>query len=822
MLKCFLSHSSRDKDSYVRAVASRIRSEAKVFDEETFEAGMSPLEEIISGLDESSLFVIFLSRSALASTWVREELAGAKDRFDQSKLDRIYPIIIEAGLRHDDPGIPEWMRRNINIQPILKPTIAARKINSRLIELSWVYHPRLKERREIFVGRNDLVRQIEERLDDFTQPHPVAIVASGLPAIGRKSLLQFAARKANLVRESYEFPVIPLATFDGIEDFILKILDLGFVPNSYDDVRRATSLSEKIEIAKQVCAEVANEHERIIIEDRGVLIQHNRELVDWFAELLKHLEPAGKVVFAIASQFRPLPSFNRLNPLAFAVHVTELEQPERNGLMVRYARFHQMEVAHDDYAFFADLLTGYPEQVLFAVDLLREQGLFNAKRQSHVIQQYASDKAKVVLDAYQSAPNVLDFIYLLSRFEFISYEALFDIVDHTIYAPMLDQLLAASVCERMGASSDYVRVNEVIRDYIGRSRFGLPTTFESSIKRHVKHFLESYSDDNVDISDYLFSAQESLRAGNGIPDSLLVPSIFLKTIKRLYDEDRSYGDAIALANRILSRERFLHINTVNHIRYIKCQCLARLRDPKFFGEVRTIPEPDRSFLHGFFYRLSGEYAKAEESLNRVLSSGKRDAGVIGELVLVYMQSDEYELAYDFAKENYRNRPSNPINANNYIACLMMKDRSPDVRAELNRVLERLSIDPSDRAQEMLMSANARMIAYYDSDEGASMKLIEEAIHKFPRVDYPVLTKADLAIHFENRDRLREAVKSLEKTTSRNAQTYRSFVRYKAMLLAMDGELHQAKQLVQRELRGLIGSSLARLNDKLLYLAGVKP
>lgn len=58
MIKCFLSHSSRDKDSYVRLVATRIRKEAKVFDEETFEAGMSPMEEIAKGLDDSMLISI--------------------------------------------------------------------------------------------------------------------------------------------------------------------------------------------------------------------------------------------------------------------------------------------------------------------------------------------------------------------------------------------------------------------------------------------------------------------------------------------------------------------------------------------------------------------------------------------------------------------------------------------------------------------------------------------------------------------------------------------------------------------------------------------
>lgn len=67
MIKCFLSHSSRDKYPYIKAVAAKLKKEAKVFDEETFEEGMSSFEEIARGLDESTLFVIFISGSALES-----------------------------------------------------------------------------------------------------------------------------------------------------------------------------------------------------------------------------------------------------------------------------------------------------------------------------------------------------------------------------------------------------------------------------------------------------------------------------------------------------------------------------------------------------------------------------------------------------------------------------------------------------------------------------------------------------------------------------------------------------------------------------------
>lgn len=820
MIKCFLSHSSRDKDSYVRLVASRLRKEVKVFDEETFEAGMETAEEIARGLDESTLFIIFLSKAALESRWVQDELANAKSRFDATQIQRIYPIIIDSSVRHDDKRIPEWMRESLNIQPILKPTIAARKINARLLELSWSTHPRLRERREIFVGRNELIEQIEERLDDFTRQSPIALIASGLPAIGRKTLLQKSLKKANLVRESYEFPTITLSSLDSIEDFLLKVADLGFLPGNLPSLS-AKTVPEKLELVKDAALDVVREGERILIEDHGVLVQGTGELVDWFAQILEALSPRAHLTFCIASQFRPKPSLNRTFPLAYSVAVKEMDAAERNGLLARYARFEALDLPRQELEFFADLLTGLPEQALFAVDLIKEQGLFEAKRQSHTVQQYGSDKAQVVLERYKERKLELNLIYLLSRFEFLSYEVLFDIVPEPKYGSVLNTLLASSICERLGSSSDYVRVNEVIRDYVSRNRFGLPSEFEDSISRHVKRFVEQYQDDNHDISDYLFSAQEALRAGNNLPEDMLVPSVFVKTIKRIYDEERGYSDAVILADRVLLRERYLHESTVNHVRFIQCQSLARLRASRFFDEVRKVPEPDRSFLYGFHYRLAGDYAKAEENLLKVLSRDRRrrDPRAVGELVLVYMQSDEYGKALELSRENYENRPSNPINANNYFACLIMRPRSKDNREQLENIVTRLSIDPSERATEMTDSMRARLIAYYDDDEVESMRLIDSAVRRHANIDYPLLTKADLAVHFGNVEKLREAVTALERTTGPNAQSYRTFVKFKAMLLAMEGRPEEGRKLIKKELSGLIPSALQRLNEKLDALAG---
>ncbi|HBS3306909.1 MULTISPECIES: toll/interleukin-1 receptor domain-containing protein [Klebsiella pneumoniae complex] len=817
MIKCFLSHSSSDKESYVRIVAEKIRKENRIIDEEAFEEGMVTAEEIIKYLDKSSLFVFFISNKSLDSEWVKLELDRARELLDENTIKRVYPIIIDPKIEYKDKRIPEWMRDQLNIQLISSPTHAARKINARLIELTWADHPRLKERRDIFVGRNDQIKLIEERLDDLQRQMPTVLIASGLPSIGRRSLMTHSLRKANLVTDSYDFSVVSLTSMDSIEDFIIKCCDLGVVEvNNIREILNA-DLHRKIEIAKNVALQIVNTKERIIIEDRGVIVQNNGDIADWFLEIIDHIRTKDYLAFLIVSQFRARPSLQRTNPAFFNIHIYELEKPERNGLLKRYSTFQEINLSREDSFFFSQLLTGYPEQVLFTVDLIKEEGLFSAKKSSHSIQQFGSDKAKIVLDAFNDNNNVLDFIYLLSRFEFVSYDVLFDIVDENTYLPILEKLFSHSICEKVGSTSDYIRVNEVIRDYVSRNRFGKVNPFEESIKNHVVKFNLSSLNNGQDVSDYIFSGQEGLMYGNEIPDDLLIPSIFIKAIKKLYDEKRNYIDALSLANRLLEKETSIHHSAIDQVRFIKCQCLARTRNGEFFEEVRKIKEPERTFLYGFYYRLGGKFEDASKCYNALLGKGNRDPRVLGELTLVYMQSDEYDLAYNLAYESYKNRPGNILNANNYFTCLILRDKNEENKKELKEIISNMELDGSPKAKEIRGSAHARFIAYYEDSEEQSFSLIESVINEFPDVNYPVLTKAELATHFMNRQKLREAINLIDSNKIRLSQTYRTIIRYRAMLMAMDGQLAPAKSLIEKELKGLIKSSYKRLVDRLDYL-----
>ncbi|MDK2170869.1 TIR domain-containing protein [Acinetobacter baumannii] len=800
MIKCFLSHSSSDKSSYIRHVVQNLDRESYIYDEITFEAGMEPGEEIVKGLEDSSLFVLFLSNNALDSEWVQQEIKLAKQLEDNGNLKRIFPIIIDKEISYTDPRIPQWMKNTKNIQHIQSPKIAARKIRERLRELSKSLHPNLKERSEIFVGRNEKEKIAESRFDDFLKEPVITFIVSGLPSIGRKAFINHTLKKSNIIKDYYSFLMISLEMDNSIEDFILKIMDLGFSTSGLELNLLNKTIEEKIDIAIEILKYLSIQNERLLIEDIGVIVESTGQISTWFQKITEKLKYTGYLTFCIASKFKPHYSIQR-DDAYFCLDIPELSPNERNGLLKRYSDFNNLNLGRDDLLFFSDLLTGFPEQIFYTVDLIKHESLFEAKRKSHTIQEYASEKAKIIIADLESEPDTLDLLYLLAKFEFISYDFLFNIVDENRYYPILENFLYRAICERIGSNGDYLRVNNVIREYILRNNFETKKEFNQSLKSHVEKLLAQDQLEEKDLSDINFTVQTALMQGTEIPSKLLIPSYFLKTIIKLYNSKgtSNYRECIKLADKILESSKYMDEVIIQRIHFVKCQSLARLKEKTlFFDSVRFVNEPNRSFLHGFFNRLTGRLDDAIASYLRVLEKKPNDVRVEAELVLLYMQKDMHSEAFNLAKSIYNKYPNNVVHANNYLSCLLHKNKQEIDKELINEIINKLETNGSDRAIEMSMSAKAQMLAK-EGRYSSAYDLLRQTISQFPSITYPRLTFAELAIQEKNIPVLKEAIELLESTTKYD-QTHRSYIKYKAILLTLTDKFSDAVNLVEKELK----------------------
>ena len=95
MFKIFLSHSSKDK-GYVEIVAKKLQKYNLVYDSWTFDAGEKTIDEIYRSIEETGLFVLFISESSLQSAWVQREIFKAKSYIENGKITHSIDLAMMA------------------------------------------------------------------------------------------------------------------------------------------------------------------------------------------------------------------------------------------------------------------------------------------------------------------------------------------------------------------------------------------------------------------------------------------------------------------------------------------------------------------------------------------------------------------------------------------------------------------------------------------------------------------------------------------------------------------------------------------------------
>ncbi len=474
-MRAFLSHSSADKESYVRLVAKRLSEESIIIDEVSFEAGELTLSEIIQGLDDSTLFVLFISGNSLASSWVQDEIRQAELRLASGELKAVYPIIIDRDVNFKDPRIPEWLRESYNLKLVSRPAVAARRIQQKLRQLSWSRHPMLQERQKLFVGRNSSIEAFERRFDDFSKSKPTLSIVGGHSSIGRRTLIRNALAKLSLAKFESDCPIIYMDRHASIEDFILRLLDLGLSEDNYVDLKLLElTLDEKVKLATSLLEDLLPLRERVIILDEGSLVNYTKELAGWFQSIVRSAELAGRPILFVASRWALDHKFARaLDREVFSTSLGELDDSERRRLLARLLEIENISVSDSDFETFGSLLHGFPDEVYFAVDLISRFGVSGAIDRSHEIIEFNAEKASTLLRKFEGNHVALNVIRLLAQSEIFSVQFLGHVFKEEGLSEIIAELVAEHLCELVGVEGEFVRLIDSVRDHVKRNKLEL-------------------------------------------------------------------------------------------------------------------------------------------------------------------------------------------------------------------------------------------------------------------------------------------------------------------------------------------------------------
>lgn len=819
-MHCFLSHSSSDKAQYVSILANKFGDRA-IYDAYTFEAGMKTIDEIMKNLDRTDLFVLLISDDALDSEWVKKEIISSKALLESGKLKQVLPIIIDRKITYRDKRIPDWLRDNYNLRVVPRPSAAYRIINSAFSRLSIENNPKSVRTNKLFVGRNDQLKDFEQRLDDYEKPLPCAIVASGLRDIGRKKFLLHALRKANKLDDHHQPIIVSIRYEDGIDGFASKLLDLGFSAEFDTSIQLShLNIEEKIDIIVKLATELGQQNEVLLIDDWRGIVQFGGIYADWFLAVCEKL-PLNRIYFCIAAAASPQMTLYRRNQRIYHLRVPELNESERLGLLVRYLRDVEGidEVDTSDLSFLKNILNGYPEQAIYAGEIIKSEGVRGAVDRSSEIVDFARLKASIYVEQYRDDHDKFDLLTFLSWFEFVSIELITNmgVRLELSFSPIINEFIENGICQSIGTLGEYIRLNDVIRDYVARGSISIPDRFSKAIEAVSRVIFSSEeSAENFDYSEKAVAIRMALLEGRHVPEAMLIPAHFLNAISQNY-KNKKYANVIQLAERVIDKANYEDYIR-NQIRHFYCMSLARKRDPRFMAEVQKIKGEEHSYVLGFYYRKTGRYADAIPRFESAMGDRRWEENSKRELVLIYNITEEYDKAFKLAKESYYDFPSNPISVLAYFEVLLNKYKisqsgTAELVREMDTTIGSISRISSEKGQEVEACMRARYAYYIDGDSGGSLAFLNDAIELFRRSQYPLLAKMEIGISMRSANMIDEALVLYKQ---RKFDEHGAAEQKKAELfkIALDGRSSTAIGLVDRELRFINPVARERFKQRL--------
>ncbi len=677
--KIFISHSSVQKP-YVEEFLDAVGYDYTIVDKYSFESSEEIWSEIRRCIDECNFFLYLISKEALSSDWVSAELGYVRDRVDEGKIV-FCPIIIDEDVSIENPKIKPWIKKAYLTNSFVHPRQLARLMRKKIMRSIWEQFPTLKTKEKLFIGRERELHNLEESFYmDFDQKKS-SVIVSGLSHIGRKRLLrEFVSNKLSLCDNPSDLIEIRLTDKDSIHEFVIQINDIVEV-YTYDELldrMRDKRDAVNISVTLLNCLQELKEH--IVINDDRCIVRNDGRLTEWFVDIIKHKSLKPHLHFSIASRFTPRPNINELFPSVISLQIHPLGISDMSTLFKAYASLKNLEINTIDIDFFTRKFTGYPEQVIFAVDTIKNGNLVIAKKKVEDIISKFDYNYYAIINELKKDNRAFQILILLSYFEFISYDYLCNICGEDI-ADVLERFHYYSLTESFGAGNQYICLTPAIVDYVKRNRFKLDTSYKIKLREKTTEVITNTDDKISDISYRLYAAKEILRNRDAkVDERYLIPSFVLKVVIEEY-YTRHDDNVISLADRILKGyHRDVYEDVIRSISYWLCCALCRKRNPRFFEEVKYFENTPYSynFLYGFYYRQTQKYEKAKSYYSEALKFVQDDATYASkaehEMVIVCMKLGNYDEAFELAERSYEKDPTNTYHIESYFRCLVRSER----------------------------------------------------------------------------------------------------------------------------------------------------
>ncbi len=735
MIKAFISHSSKQK-SFVIDLVETLGRDYCIVDCYNFEPAYKTLAEIYKKIDQSTVFVLLLSKESLGSDWVEKEIRYACEKLAPECFERFWPYIIDEGLSFEE--CPEWMRKDqcFNLKKFKSYKILAHDIEQKFRKIIWSKNPKRKNLETLMVGRNNDIDNFENIYQSARGMSLKALVLSGREGVGKDMFISKCLDKiGGYNAESLPYN-INLGNKEGIENFIIQ---LNLITRTYDESQLMSvmrgSVSEKTVTAVSLVNELLNTNAVLTINDDMACVLPNRKLADWLINVVEDEHFINKLSLFIKSR-KILDSFAETEHPTFG-HITlkPLDTKDRRKLFYSLLRIYNLtDIGEEDVEWFIGKLLLSPSQLVKAVEALSQKPLALVKKDIDTLITWGDKQINPMIKHFFGDEECRYLLIILSELDFVSYEILEKFFEERIVEIMskIDEMMDYGIVSIFGPQEQFFRLDHYLSDYIKRCRMKLP----ADLNFHLYDILESKitsSDITEDISVYLYEKRKLIMSGNAKSEDFLIPSVVVSSVMEIYNH-AEYEQVIKLCDVVLQDVHNYFPDQERELRYWLCLSLARITNTqRFFSELRHFSNADYYFLKGFYHRNAMEYQQAEICLKQALKKSQNMQRAKRELVTVLLAQKKFDEALVLAKENYEICPENSYQIHGYFRALVRKH--PLTRADKKILIELMDAMRKNLSYKHDELYTAMDIEYRDhvlhSSTNEMIDVIKEAKLRFP-------------------------------------------------------------------------------------------
>lgn len=738
MIKAFISHSSEQKH-FVNNLVEVLGRDYCIVDCYNFDPAYKTLDEIYRKIDQSTVFVLLLSKASLDSDWVKEEVRYARKKLEPGCLDRFWPFIVDEALSIEE--CPEWMRKDecFNLKKFKSYKVLAHDIEQKFRRIIWSQNPKRKQLETLMVGRNADIEKFEDIYQSARGMNLKALVVSGRDGVGKDMFISKCLDKIGGYSAETTPYSINIGSKEGIENFIiqLNLITLTYNEAQLMDVLRG-STEQKVEAAAALANEILKTNSVLSVNDDMACVLPNRQLADWLVEMVENSSLCNKLGIFIKSR-KVLNSFSEAHhPRIGHISLSPLDTKDRMKLFYSLLRIYGLtEISEDDVRWFVGKLLLSPSQLVKAVEALARRPLAVVKRDIDALVSWGDTQITPMLRQFFVNEDSKHILIILSRLDIVSYSILEGFFGERTMEAMreIDEMIDFGIVSVFGSHEQFFRLDHYLSDYIKRCHIQLPPDLESLLSEVLQNEIETSSDITEDVSVYLYEKKRLIMSGKGSREDFLIPSVVVNSVMEVYNR-QEYPQVIKLCDEVLNDVHNYFPDQERELRYWLCSALARIAHKRFNDEVKYFKGVDEFFLRGFYHRNAMEYDKAERWLGKAISKSPNLQRAKREMVTVLLAQEKFREALDMARDNYHSNPENSYQIHGYFRCLVKKSPlSSEDKDVLKRLMEEMKCNLSDKHEEMYVAMD---IEYKDLVEHRGMAemiaVIGDAEARFPNSD----------------------------------------------------------------------------------------